>query len=405
MLKALKKRVASAYAPGGADAGKRRILFGGVALFLVLLAGYWLYTHGKVETDDAFVDGHSHTVTPRVAGYVASVAVEDNQHVKKGDLLVEFDPTDLAVALAQARADLASAQAQLAALELGAPLEVSQTTSRVASAQAQLESQQRSLAQVRKQEDVAREEVAHAKAQLDQSELDLSRYKALGAKSVIAQADLDNVRTRQKTARADTLAAQAKLAGLGHQREALLAEMDRLRAEIRLAQTGLDNAVIKEKQALAQRALVTLAEQRVRQAELNLSYTRIVAPAEGRVTKKRVEAGLMAAAGQPLMAVVPLDTAEVWVTANYKETQLHGVKPGQRAEVTVDAYPGRTFTGKVDSIMAGTGAAFSLFPPENATGNYVKVVQRVPVKIVFDPGQSIPELRLGMSVVPVIFVR
>ncbi|GAB6039036.1 HlyD family secretion protein [Fundidesulfovibrio butyratiphilus] len=405
MLNTLKKRVASADPSSGADAGKRRILLGGAALFFVLLAGYWFYTHGKVETDDAFVDGHSHTITPRVAGYVTNVAVEDNQQVKKGDLLVELDPTDLTVALAQARADLASAQAQLAALELGVPLEVSQTSSRVDSAQAQLESQLRSLEQVRKQEDAAREDVVRAKAQFDQAELDLARYKALGAKSVIAQSDLDNARTRQKTARADAQAAKAKLAGLGHQREAVLAEVDRLKAEIRLARTGMDNAVIKEKQAQAQRALVTLAEQRVRQAELNLSYTRILAPADGRVTKRRVEAGLMAAAGQPLMAVVPLDPGELWITANYKETQLHGVKPGQRAEVRVDAYPGRTFTGRVDSIMAGTGAAFSLFPPENATGNYVKVVQRVPVKIVLDPGQDIPELRLGMSAIPVIFTR
>ena len=388
-----------------ANAKKKKLMGIAAAVLVVIGLGYYLYSRGRVSTDDAFVDGRVHPITPRVAGYVNEVPVNDNQLVAAGDVLVVLDPTDYQVALAQARADLAAAEAQLAAQELGVPLQLSQTSSKVTSAKAQLESQQRSLAQLRKQEDMAREEVAHVKAQFDQSELDLSRYKALGAKSVIAQSDLDNARTRQKTARADTLAAQAKLAGLGHQREALLAEMDRLRAEIRLAQTGLDNAVIKEKQALAQRALVTLAEQRVRQAELNLSYTRIVAPADGRVTKKRVEAGLMAAAGQPLMAVVPLDTAEVWVTANYKETQLHGVKPGQRAEVTVDAYPGRTFAGKVDSIMAGTGAAFSLFPPENATGNYVKVVQRVPVKIVFDQGQDIPELRLGMSVIPVIFVR
>jgi len=188
--------------------------------------------------------------------------------------------------------------------------------------------------------------------------------------------------------------------------DVITADIKRLQAAIELAATGQDQAAIQGKQAAAQRAKVDLARERVRQAELNLSYTKIVAPVTGHVTKKQIEAGRMVAAGQALMTVVPLDPGELWVTANYKETQLRDVRPGQKVTLVVDTYSGRELTGHVDSIMAGTGSVFSLFPTENASGNYVKVVQRIPVKIVFDKTSgAMPPLRLGMSVVPVIHTR
>lgn len=183
--------------------------------------------------------------------------------------------------------------------------------------------------------------------------------------------------------------------------------MKGLESNVSLAATGQDLAQIKVRQVEAQKAKVTLEKAKVRQAELDLSYTTIVSPTDGFVTRKRVEPGLMVAKGQPLIAVVPLDSEALWVTANYKETQLTHIKPGQKVIIRVDTYPGVEIKGRVDSIMAGTGSVFSLFPPENATGNFVKVVQRIPVKITFDQQENsrLPSLRIGMSVVPTIFIN
>jgi membrane fusion protein (multidrug efflux system) len=382
---------------------KKRLL----AMVIVVLAvgglGYYLYARGKVSTDDAFVDGRVHPITPRVSGYVNAVPVEDNQLVKPGDVLVVLDPTDNEVALAQARADLASAESQLAALELGVPLQLSQTSSKVTSAKAQLESQQRSLDQAIKQRDAADQQAAQIQAQLDQDTLDYDRIKQLRHKDVVSQSDLDSIENKRRGHEAELRAAKATAEAAGRRLESIAADIKRLRSEITLAETGQDQAVIQDKEAAAQRAKVDLAREKMRQAELNLAYTRIVSPVTGHVTKKQIESGRLVSAGQALMTVVPLDPGELWVTANYKETQLKDVRPGQKATLEVDTYPGRTITGTVDSVMAGTGSVFSLFPTENASGNYVKIVQRIPVKIVFDKANgSLPALRLGMSVVPTI---
>ncbi len=389
-----------------ASSKKKRILAGVVAVLIAIALGYYLYGRGKISTDDAFVDGRIHYVTPRVPGYVAKVAVEDNQPVAAGDVLVELDPTDYQVALAQAKADLASAESQLAAMEMEAPLELTQTSSRVTGATAQRDALLKSLEQARKEEEAALQDTAEAQARLDQAKLDLDRYQSLHEREVVSQSDMDKATTALHTAQAQTRAAAARAEAASRRRLSVEADMDRLAAEIRLAQTGSDTARIKDAEARAQRARVELAREKVRQAELNLGYTRIVSPVAGHVTKKAVEPGRLAAAGQPLLAVVPLDPEETWITANYKETQLTDVRPGQEVVFTVDAYPGRKFRGRVDSIMAGTGAVFSLFPPENASGNYVKVVQRIPVKIVpIALDSDAPVLRLGMSVVPTILIR
>ncbi len=393
--------------PEDAPGSPRRRLLAGVVLAAVAIGfGYYLHVRGRVTTDDAFIDGRVHPITPRVPGYVNEVPVEDNQLVAAGDVLAVLDPTDYAVALAQARADLAAAEAQLAALELGVPLQRSQTSSRVTSARAQLESEQRSYDQALKERDAAEQQVAQARAQLDQDKLDFARISELRHKDVVAQSDLDAIENKRRGHEALLLATRAKADAATRRLDSITADIKRLRAEIALAQTGEDQADIRDKEAAAQRAKVDLARERVRQAELNLGYTRIVAPVAGHVTKKQIESGRLVAAGQALMTVVPLDPEALWVTANYKETQLRDVHPGQKAVLEVDTYPGREITGRVDSIMAGTGAVFSLFPTENASGNYVKIVQRIPVKIVFDKDNGpLPALRLGMSVVPTILPR
>jgi membrane fusion protein, multidrug efflux system len=391
--------------PPAAPQSKRPWLVGAAVAIALLGLGYYFYTRGRISTDDAFVDGRVHPITPRVAGYVDEVPVEDNAKVEPGQVLVVLDPTDYEVALAQAKADLASAESQLTALELGVPLQLSQTSSKVTEAKAQHESEQRSLEQATKERDAAVQDVAQIQAQLDQDGLDYRRIGELRHKDVVSQSDLDSIENKRRGHEAQLRAARAKADGANRRLESITADIKRLNAAIDLAATGQEQAVIQDKEAAAQRAKVDLARERVHQAELNLSYTRIVSPVAGHVTKKQIEAGRLVSAGQALMTVVPLDPGELWVTANYKETQLRNVHPGQKVTLEVDTYSGREITGTVDSIMAGTGSVFSLFPTENASGNYVKIVQRIPVKIVFDKENgALPALRLGMSVVPIIHV-
>lgn len=333
--------------PKGDSNGTRKRATTILALVLitgVLLACYW-WTKGKthVTTDNAFVVADVFEISSRIPATVKHVHIQDNQLVKKGDLLLELDPADYDVRLRNAEAALDVARN-----------ETSGDYAKVESARANLQL---------------------ASARLDQADLDLSRGKALFKKEVIPREQLDRLETARKVA---SLQVQE---GKDNLRQAM--------AEVGLDGTGGKNAKVSQKRALLD------------EAALNLSYTRIYAPSDGYITKKNVEAGNHAQTGQPLMALVRLDNA--WIVANYKERQLTHVKPGQKVVFKVDAYPGREFTGRVDSIMAGTGAAFSLLPPENASGNYVKVVQRIPVKIIIDK-QSDPDhlLRVGMSVVPTI---
>lgn len=323
---------------------KRTAIVLTLLLICTLLALFlWIQAKKHVTTDNAFVVGTVYEISSRIPATVKSVHVRDNQQVKKGDLLLELDPADYDMRLRNAEANLDVARN-----------ETSGDYAKVESAKATLQL---------------------AKARLDQANLDIKRGKELYQKEVIPREQLDRLETAHKIA---ALQVQEREDNL---RQAM--------AEIGLAGTGGKNAKVSQKRTLRD------------EAALNLSYTRIYAPRDGYITKKNVEAGNYAQTGQPLMALVRLDDA--WVVANYKERQLSHVKPGQKVEFEVDAYPGREFIGRVDSIMAGTGAAFSLLPPENATGNYVKVVQRIPVKIIIDK-QSDPDhlLRVGMSVVPTI---
>ena len=332
-----------------AKSGLNKKQRGGIVLLLIIVVGAilglqrWVHSKTHIETDNAFVESHVHSVSSRIPSPVLRVAVVDNQYVQKGDLLVELDPADY-----EARAKSAAASLEMARNETSGD-----------------------YAEVEE----ARASIGLATAGLEQANLDLRRGEALYAKEVIPREQLDRLRTALRIA-------QMRL------REAQEAE-NRAKAMIGVSGTGSRDARVAQKQG------------ELDTAKLNLSYARIVAPGDGYVTRRGVEAGNYVQPGQALMAVVSLKDA--WITANYKESQLTDVRPGQKVEFTVDSYPGRRFTGQVESVMAGTGAAFSMLPPENATGNYVKVIQRVPVKIAIDKGSD-PEhlLRVGMSVVPVI---
>jgi len=379
-----------------------------IVILLIVASGlgYYWWSRGRVTTDDAYVDGHIYSITPRIAGYVTKVFVTDNQKVRKGEPLLSLDTTEYEVALAEARASLAEAESTLTSLELGVPLEMSQTTQRVRGAQAQLESLRKTLDRILKDEEASAQDLKRAEALYDLSLIELRRTRELIKSKVAPESRLDETEATARSNEAQVGAARAKLESVRKQKASLEAEMDGLKANVALAATGEDVAVIKARQVEAQKAKVQLAKSRLKQAELDLAYTTVPAPVDGHVTRKRVEPGLMVSRGQPLMAVVPLNPEDLWITANYKETQLTKVQPGQDVILYVDTYPGLQLKGKVDSIMAGTGSVFSLFPPENATGNFVKVVQRIPVKITLDlNGQPAPpSLRIGMSVIPTILL-
>jgi len=386
---------------------KRVMILSVLALIAAIAVTYYLSKRGKVSTDDAYIDGHIYSITPRVAGYVSDVFVSDNQEVKKGQALVKLDTVPFETALAEAKASLAEAEATLASLDLGVPLELNQTAQRVNVAHADLKALEQDIGASRKQEEAAEQELKSAQADMDQALLDYSRLGALMKTKAISQSTLDKAKSQYDSAAAKVNSALATRDSLTRQVSALESGLARQRANIKIAETGKDSAEIKNRLVKAQEAKVELAKARLRQAELDLGYAEITAPEDGYITKKGIEPGVSVSKGQPLMTVVPLDPGALWVTANYKETQLSRVKPGQPADITVDTYPGIKVKGKVDSIMAGTGSSFSLFPAENASGNYVKVVQRIPVKITFriQDVKSFPALRIGMSVIPTVNTR
>lgn len=352
---------------------KKRIamaIFGAIVT-LGLIAGfsYRGYSRTHVSSDDAFIEGTVHTVSPRVAGVVKNIAVSNNQPVKAGDLLIEIDPDIYRQRLADAEA---SAGAEVnRAEELASFVTVKRTA--VTASRASL---------------AAREADRKAKAaQKAQAEIDLKRAQGLYDKKVISTERLERSRTQFDTASAQLESADSLIS----QARAALSSDE---AQLHQAQTAIKS----------QGQMILKREAQAELERLQLSYTRLTSPGDGYVTRKSVELGNQVQAGQPLMSIVSLKGA--YIVANYKETILHLIRPGMKVKIKFDAYPDREFTGKVDSIMAGTGSAFTLFPPENASGNYVKVVQRVPVKIVFDnPSEVEPLLRVGMSVVPTIITK
>jgi len=333
------------------------------------LISVFFYIHYKashITTDDAFIDGHIHSIAAKIPGTVKAVFVEANQAVKKGNLLVEIDPTDYDVRVGETGSSLSAER------------------SRQTEYSAQVETDRRQLSEMKYRAAAAEANLNLQEAKLRQAELDRKRAENLVRKEAISRERADQAKTAYDVAVAQVKAAKDQL----KQAEATI---ETQQGVIRHSELALQTqaATVKQREAI------------LKAAQLNRGYTRIYSPVDGFVTKKSVEVGNQIQPGQPLMAVVPLDN--IYVIANYKETEIEKIKPGLKVEVRIDTYPGKVFLGSVDSIMAGTGAVFSLFPPENATGNYVKVVQRVPVKIILNEGAD-PDhiLRVGMSVVPTI---
>ena len=374
------------------------------AILLLIVGGYfaWRYLTSYENTDDAQVDGHLMPLSPRISGYIIKVNVDDNQFVPAGTILAEIDPKDYQVAVENARADLAAAQASAQSLNITVPITSVSTSSQTSASAADVENARAGISVAQKQYDAAVAQLAQAQATDVKAQNDVVRYKQLVDKQEVSAQLYDQAVAAAKASTASVAAASASVeAGLQQVTQAH-ARTAQAEANLRSSLTGPQQVASSRARALSAEAAVQQKEAILAQAELNLLYTKIAAPVNGVVTKN-AEVGMNVQPGQQLFSIVPLD--DVWVTANFKETQLKYMRPGQPAEVKVDAN-GRTYKGHVDSIAGLSGARSSLLPPENATGNYVKVVQRLPVKIVFEPGQTSDHyLRLGMSVTPNVKVK
>ena len=396
--------------PGRAPArrgklGKKIVL---VVLALALVAiSIPLYRHyiAWESTDDAQIDGYIYPVSCRVSGYVVRVTVDDNQYVQAGTVLVQLDPKDYQVAVANAKATWANLGASSEAARINVPLTSVNTSSALSTAQADLENAQAGVATAQAQFEAAQAALRQAEANDLKAQDDVNRYKPLAAKDEIPQQVYTQAVDTQRATAAAVEAAKASAAAAEQNVTAARAKVAQAQAELHYAETRPQQISVQRSRAEAAEAQRAQAQAALQQAQLNLQYTTVVAPVSGIVGQRSVQPGQNVSLGQQLMTVVPLDSENIWVTADFKETQLTYMRPGQPVKISVDTY-GRSYDGHVLNIGGATGARYSLLPPENATGNYVKVVQRIPVKIVFEKGQD-PEhlLRPGMSVEPKVKVR
>ncbi len=386
--------------------GRRGIVIG-VVVLLVIVAGlfYWRSTY-TVDTDDAQVDGNLDQISARISGNITKVYVEDNQRVQAGQVIAEIDPTDYQVSVDQAEANLASAEANYQAAKVNVPIISISASSSLRSAGADVQGSTASIAMAQQQLAAAAARVDQAAANAAKAQLDLDRYTPLVQKDVISKQQYDAAVASATAARASVLEAQANRIGA---EEAVRQAQERLtqsQANLNSAKTAPQQIKVQQARAAQAAAQVKQAQAMLEQAKLNLSYTKIVAPEAGIVNKKNVQIGSNVSIGQNLMTLVPLDN--LWVTANFKETQLQHMHVGQDVDIEVDALGGRVYHGKVTQVGGATGSRLSLFPPENATGNYVKVVQRIPVRIDFtdlkdENGEHL--LRPGFSVTPEVHVK
>jgi membrane fusion protein (multidrug efflux system) len=386
----------------------RKFIVIAVIILLVIGAGifYWRSTFTE-DTDDAQVDGDLYQVSSRVTGQVIKVYVEDNQEVQVGQAIAEIDPKDYQVALEQAQANLANAQAAAIQATVNVPITSVNVNTSVSTTGSDVQGVAATVDQARKQEQAAEARVAQAKANAVKSHLDVERYTPLVQKDVISKQQYDAAVAADAGNSAAVLEAEATVIA---QQAAVTQAIQKLaQSRFQAAQsvkTGPDQVRAQQARANAALAAVKQAQAQVDQAQLNLSYTHITAPTTGIVNKKNVQIGANLSIGQDLLTIIPL--TNLWVTANFKETQLSRMHPGQEVTLKVDALGGRKFHGKVTQIGGATGSKLSLFPPENATGNYVKVVQRIPVRIDFTNVQQENgdyALRPGMSVTPDVAVK
>jgi membrane fusion protein (multidrug efflux system) len=395
-------------APPETPAGnaRRKFIIIAVVLLLVLTAGffYWRSTFTE-DTDDAQVDGDLYQVSAHVSGQVLKVYVTDNQAVKAGDPIAEIDPRDYQVALEQAEAQLANSKASFTQANANVPITAVQTRTTVSTSGSDVATAEFTVAQQQKQVAAAQARVDQAKANALKAKLDVERYTPLVAKDVISKQQFDQAVATAASTEGQVLEAQQNV---------IAAEAGVAQAQSKLASSKFDaeqarvngprQVEVQKARADAANADIMQQQAKVDQAKLNLSYTHIVAPVAGIINRKNVSVGQNISIGQNMLTIIPLDG--LWITANFKETQLDKMKVGQAVTVKVDALGGRKYKGHVTQVGGATGSRLSLFPPENATGNYVKVVQRIPVRIDLDKGENDDHLlRPGYSVTPDVGIK
>jgi len=381
---------------------KRWIIAGAVVVVLIGGIFLWHYFSGFEDTDDAQVDVHLYPVSARISGYVQAVHVGDNQYVQEGATLVEIDPEDYQVALAKAQANLETAEASARALNIDVPISSVDTTSQLKFTSSDIENAKAAIAAGEKQVAAAQARILEAEAENVKAQDDVKRYHLLLIKDEVPEQTYDHAVAAAQTDNAGVTAAKAEEAAAEQNVAEARSRLIEAIARNESARAGPQRVASTRARALSAAADVAQKKAELEQAELNLGYTKILAPVTGEVTKK-VVVGLNVDPGEQMLTVVPLD--QVWITANFKETQLKHMRVGQKAEIDLDSN-GRTYHGHVDSIAGATGPLFSLLPPENATGNYVKIVQRVPVKIVLEPGENQDhQLRPGMNVEAKVYLR
>lgn len=374
-----------------------------ILILIVLGVLAWRHYAGWVSTDDAEIEGYIYPVSARIPGHVIKVTVENTQYVEKGTVLVQLDPADYQVTLDRAKAQLADAEAAAEGARVGVPITSVNTQTQVHSAQADVENAEAGIAAAEKQFQATQARLQEAEANNVVAQDNLKRYSQLVDKQEISRQDFDQATAASKASAATVAGAEATGAAAEQQVAQAKSRLTQAQAELRYAHTRPQQLRVIRARSDAAAAQVQAAEAALHQAELNMQYTTIVAPVNGIVGKRTVVVGENVSPGQALLAVVPTDL--LWVTADFKETQLKNMRVGQPAEIHVDAYE-HDYRGHVDGIAGATGVQFSLLPPENATGNYVKVVQRLPVRILFEPDQDPNHmLRVGMSVEPRVKVN
>jgi membrane fusion protein (multidrug efflux system) len=389
-----------------ASNARRRFIVIAVILLLVLTAGffYWRSTFTE-DTDDAQVDGDLYQVSARVSGQIVKVYVTDNQKVNEGDPIAEIDPRDYQVALEQAEAQLANAKASYLQANANVPITSVQTRTQVATSGSDVTTAEATIAQQQKQVAAARARVDQAKANALKAQLDVDRYTPLVAKDVISKQQFDQAVATAAATEAQLHEAEQTVIATEAQVVQAQSRLQSSRSDAEQARiNGPKQVQVQQARAQAANADILQQQAKVDQAKLNLSYCHIVAPVAGIINRKNVAVGQNISIGQNMLTIIPLDG--LWITANFKETQLEKMKVGQAVTVKVDALGGRKYTGRLTQVGGATGSRLSLFPPENATGNYVKVVQRIPVRIDLDKGQNDDHLlRPGYSVTPDVDIK
>jgi len=376
-----------------------------VGVVVLLVAGFflWRYFNSYESTDDAQIDGHLNPVSARITGHVERLLVDDNQYVQAGQQLVQIDPRDYQVLVARAKADYDDAVASARAAGVNIPITSTSASSQLSSAAAELEAARAALLAAQQQYDAANAQLTQAEANNVKAQNDLARYKQLVSKQEISQQQYDQAYAAAQAGAATVDAARAQAAAAQQDIKAAQSRVAQAAANVAGARTGPQQVSAMRSRAQSAEAIAEAKKAALDQAELNLQYTSIISPVNGVVTDRSVEVGANVQPGQELMRVINLD--DIWVTANFKETQLRNMRVGQQVTIHVDT-TGQDYKGHVQSIAGASGSITSLLPPENATGNFVKVVQRIPVKITFDKGETSQHvLRPGMSVEPKVWMR